>query len=203
MAAAPARTFDYVIVGAGSAGCVLASRLSGSGAHSVLVLEAGGRDNSLFIQMPAAFSVPLSLPRFDWGLYSEPEPGLGGRRLHHARGRVIGGSSSINGMAFVRGHPADFDGWARNGADGWSYQEVLPYFRRAEDCVYGESAYRHRGGPVGVNNGNNMTNPLYRAFVTAGEQAGYGRTQDYNGYRQAPGWATRQRIGEPLRRLAG
>ncbi|MFC3284565.1 choline dehydrogenase [Litchfieldella rifensis] len=175
---------DYVIVGAGSAGSVLADRLSADGNHQVLVLEFGGKDNSLYIQMPTAFSIPLNKPRFDWGLYTEPEPGLGGRRIHQARGKVIGGSSSINGMAYVRGCAGDFDEWVELGAKGWSYAEVLPYFKRAEDCLYGADDYRATGGPLGVCNGNNMQNPLYRAFIKAGRQAGYGESEDYNGYRQ-------------------
>ncbi len=176
--------FDYVIVGAGSAGCVLADRLTTDGSSKVLLLEFGGRDNSIYIRMPIAFSIPLSKPRFDWGLYSEPEPGLQGRRIHQARGKVIGGSSSINGMAFVRGNAGDFEEWAESGATGWGYADVLPYFQRAEACIYGADDYRGATGPVGVSNGNNMRNPLYRAFIAAGRQAGYGETLDYNGERQ-------------------
>lgn len=178
------RTTDFVIVGAGSAGCVLADRLSADGRNKVLVLEFGGSDRSVFIQMPAALSIPLNSTRYDWGLHTRPEPGLGGRSVHQARGKVIGGSSSINGMAYVRGNAGDFDEWADLGAEGWSYAEVLPYFRRAEDCLYGEDDYRGAGGPLGVGNGNNMANPLYRAFIEAGRQAGYGVTEDYNGFRQ-------------------
>lgn len=178
------RTVDYVIVGAGSAGSVLADRLSADGKDEVLVLEFGGKDNSIFIQMPTAFSIPLNKPRFDWQLHTEPEPGLKNRSLHQARGKVIGGSSSINGMAYVRGSAGDFEEWESLGAKGWGYADVLPYFKRAEDCVYGEDTYRSTGGPLGVCNGNNMRNPLYRAFIQAGEEAGYGRTEDYNGYRQ-------------------
>ena len=178
------RTADYVIIGAGSAGCVLANRLSADGNSNVLVLEFGGKDNSIYIQMPLAFSIPLNKPRFDWQLHTEPEPGLNHRSLHQARGKVIGGSSSINGMAYVRGSAGDFEEWESLGAEGWGYADVLPYFRRAENCVYGADAYRDTDGPVGVCNGNNMRNPLYRAFIQAGDEAGYGRTDDYNGYRQ-------------------
>nr|WP_264754821.1 GMC family oxidoreductase N-terminal domain-containing protein [Marinobacter sp. LV10R510-11A] len=178
------RTVDYVIIGAGSAGSVLANRLSADGNSNVLVLEFGGKDNSIYIQMPLAFSIPLSKPRFDWQLHTEPEPGLNSRTLHQARGKVIGGSSSINGMAYVRGSAGDFEEWESLGAEGWGYADVLPYFRRAEDCIYGADAYRDTDGPVGVCNGNNMRNPLYRAFIQAGDEAGYGRTEDYNGYRQ-------------------
>ncbi|MFW6093499.1 MAG: choline dehydrogenase [Pseudomonadota bacterium] len=184
MSEANTEEFDYVIVGAGSAGCVLANRLSDGGRNTVLLLEFGGRDNSVYIQMPLAFSIPLNMKRFDWGLHTEPEPGLGGRRIHQARGKVIGGSSSINGMAYVRGSAGDFDEWARLGATGWDYQHVVPYFKRAEDCLYGGDDYRGVGGPLGISNGNGMQNPLYRAFIEAGRQAGYGETADYNGYRQ-------------------
>lgn len=176
--------FDYVIVGAGSAGCVLANRLTEHGDASVLLLEFGGKDDSVYIQMPTAFSIPLNDERFDWGFFSEPEPGLGGRRIHQARGKVIGGSSSINGLAYVRGCAGDYEEWVESGARGWSYADVLPYFKRAEDCIYGADDYRSTDGPLGICNGNNMRNPLYRAFIEAGKQAGYGETPDYNGRRQ-------------------
>ncbi|MHA7878685.1 MAG: choline dehydrogenase [Saccharospirillum sp.] len=178
------REVDYLIVGAGSAGSILANRLSASGEQQVLVLEFGGKDNSIFIQMPTALSIPLNTRRFDWGFYSEPEAGLNGRRIHQARGKVIGGSSSINGMVYVRGSAGDFDEWAELGAEGWDYAHVLPYFQRLENCLYGADDYRGDQGPMGVCNGNNMQNPLYRAFIDAGNQAGYGITGDYNGFRQ-------------------
>jgi len=176
--------FDYLIVGAGSAGAALAHRLSESGEHSVRVLEFGGSDNSIFIKMPTAFSIPMNMKRYDWGFHSEKEPGLKGRSLHQARGKVLGGSSSINGLVYVRGCAGDFEEWQELGATGWGYQDVLPYFKRGEDCVYGGDAYRGDQGGLTTCNGNNMKNPLYRAFIKAGEQAGYGYTEDYNGYRQ-------------------
>ena len=192
--------FDFIIVGAGSAGSVLARRLSENPAHRVLVLEYGGRDNSILIQMPSALSIPMSMKKYDWGFHTEPEPGLGGRSIHQARGKVIGGSSSINGMAFVRGNRGDFDDWEMSGAAGWGYRHVLPYFRRAEDCAYGGDEYRGEGGEQHVSNGNNMQNPLYRAFIAAGEQAGYPLTADYNGYQQE-GFGPHGHVGQKRRAL--
>src|ERR1700680_2391253 len=124
--------FDYVIVGAGSAGCVLADRLRAGGSRRVLVLEYGGSDRSIFIQMPSALSIPMNMPKYNWFYHTEPEPGLDGRRLHTPRGKVLGVASSINGLVYIRGNPLDFERWAEEGAEGWSYPEVLPYFRRAE-----------------------------------------------------------------------
>ncbi|GGO89241.1 oxygen-dependent choline dehydrogenase [Marinobacterium nitratireducens] len=179
------QSFDYIIVGAGSAGCVLADRLTESGEHRVLLIEAGGSDRSIFIQMPTALSYPMNTPKYSWPFESESEAGLDGRRLHCPRGRVLGGSSSINGMVYVRGHACDFDEWEEQGAAGWSYQNCLPYFRRAETWKGGADEYRGGDGPLATCNGNDMRlNPLYQAFIDAGEQAGYPQTDDYNGYRQ-------------------
>lgn len=174
---------DYVIVGAGSAGCVLADRLSADGRHSVIVLERGGSDIGPLIQMPAAFSIPMNMPLYDWGFRTEPEPHLNGRRLAVPRGKVIGGSSSINGMVFVRGHARDFDTWEAMGARGWGFRDVLPYFKRMETSHGGEAGWRGSDGPLHVTRGR-LRNPLYTAFIEAGRQAGYGVTEDYNGHRQ-------------------
>lgn len=177
--------FDYVIVGAGSAGCVLANRLTEDPDVTVLLLEAGGSDRNIFIQMPTALSIPMNMARFNWGFESEPEPHMNHRRLHCPRGRVLGGSSSINGMVYVRGHPCDFDDWEAQGAQGWGYRHCLPYFRRMESWKGGADDYRGGDGPLAVCNGNEMRlNPLYRAFIDAGQQAGYPVTEDYNGYQQ-------------------
>lgn len=180
---AAAHEADFVIVGSGSAGSVLAARLSEEGRHSVLVIEYGGSDAGPLIQMPAALSYPMNMTRYDWGYRTEPEPHLGGRRLAAPRGKVIGGSSSINGMVYVRGHACDFDRWSELGARGWAFADVLPYFKRMESAPHGDPAWRGHDGPLAVRRGA-MVNPLYRAFIEAGRQAGFEVTTDYNGARQ-------------------
>lgn len=175
-------TPDYIIVGAGSAGCALAYRLVMAGKR-VDVIEYGGSDVGPFIQMPAALSYPMNMRRYDWGFSSEPEPHLGGRSLVTPRGKVVGGSSSINGMVFVRGHAKDFDYWAQSGADGWAYADVLPYFKRMETSHGAVSDYRGSEGPLHVTRGSRK-NPLFNAFIRAGREAGYPFTEDYNGARQ-------------------
>lgn len=177
---------DYVIIGAGSAGCAIAYRLAEAG-KQVLVIEHGGSDAGPFIQMPAALSYPMNMKMYDWGMKSEPEPHLGGRQLATPRGKVIGGSSSINGMIYVRGHSKDFDHWAESGAQGWAYADVLPYFKRMESWHSGghggDKAWRGDKGPLHITRGPRK-NPLTKAFVKAGEQAGYPVTGDYNGQQQ-------------------
>ncbi|WP_299082718.1 choline dehydrogenase [uncultured Paraglaciecola sp.] len=176
--------YDYIIIGAGSAGCVLANRLSEDPSVSVLLLETGGSDKSIFIQMPTALSIPMNTKKYAWQFETQPEPYLNNRQMHCPRGKVLGGSSSINGMVYVRGHAKDFDEWQQSGATDWDYAHCLPYFKKAETWAFGGDDYRGDTGPLGVNNGNNMQNPLYKAFVDAGVDAGYFATDDYNGQQQ-------------------
>ena len=174
---------DFVIVGSGSAGSALAARLAEDGRNSVLVLEHGGSDFGPLIAMPGALSYPMGMARYDWGYVTEPEPHLGGRRLAAPRGKVIGGSSSINGMVYVRGHPRDFDSWAEMGAEGWSGAELAPYFDRMEawdGAGEGDPDWRGQGGPLHVTRGR-RENLLFAAFVEAGAAAGFELTEDYNG----------------------
>jgi choline dehydrogenase len=178
------RFYDYIVIGAGSAGTIVASRLSEDPKCAVLLLEHGGSDNSIFIKMPTALGIPMNTKKYNWGYESDPEPHLDNRRMNCPRGKVLGGSSSINGMVYVRGNPLDYDEWESHGAIGWNYQNCLPYFKKLENHQCRSSEYNGNSGPVVVSSGNNMKNPLYRAFIDAGIQAGYIETEDYNGYRQ-------------------
>ena len=192
---------DYVIIGAGSSGCTTALRLAEAG-KSVIIIEYGGTDAGPLIQMPAALSYPMNMSRYDWGYSSEPEPHLNNRCLVTPRGKVIGGSSSINGMVYVRGHAKDFDHWAESGATGWSYADVLPYFRRMEhwhDGGHGGNPeWRGDSGPLHISRGK-RENPLFHAFVDAGKQAGYETTEDYNGEKQEGFGAMEQTVWQGRR----
>ncbi|MFT3988176.1 choline dehydrogenase [Aestuariivirga sp.] len=179
----PSQSFDFIIIGSGSAGAVMADRLSEDGKNSVLVLEYGGSDRGPFIQMPSALSYPMNMSLYNWGFETEPEPHMNNRRLATPRGKVLGGSSSINGMVYVRGHARDFDTWEEMGAKGWGFRHVQPYFKRQEHSHGGEEGWRGTRGPMHVKRGP-RSNPLYQAFIEAGRQAGYPVTEDYNGHQQ-------------------
>lgn len=175
--------FDFIIIGAGSAGCVLANRLSANANNSVLLLEAGPPDTALSLRMPAAVLSNLNSTKHNWAFQGQPEPGLNGRRIKHDRGKTLGGSSSINGMVFIRGHALDYDGWQQAGCTGWGYADVLPYFKRMESYDGGGDAYRGSDGPLRVHRPK-LDNPLAAAFVNAGRDAGYPVTDDISGFCQ-------------------
>src|SRR5262245_30064595 len=175
-----AASFDYIVVGAGSAGCVLANRLTASGRHRVLLVEAGGRDRNIWIHIPLGYGKLFANPKVNWLYSSEPEPELNNRRIVQPRGKVLGGSSSINGLLYIRGQAEDFDHWRQLGNAGWSYDDVLPYFRRAEDQERGADDFHGVGGPLAVSDVSEP-HPLCEAFLTAVEQAGLPRNDDFNG----------------------
>ncbi len=175
--------FDYIIVGAGSAGCVLANRLSADGGHRVLLLEAGGRDNSPWIHLPVGYGKLFDHPRYNWRFQTIPEPGLDNRRIGQPRGKVLGGSSSINGLVYIRGQREDFDGWAAAGNVGWGYDDLLPYFRRSEDQQRGADPWHGSGGPQPVSD-QREPHPLCDAFIAAATEAGYAHNPDFNGATQ-------------------
>ena len=177
-------SYDYIVIGSGSAGAIVATRLSEDKSVSVLLIEAGGSDKNIFIKMPTALGIPMNTRKFNWGFKSEPERFLNDRVMNCPRGRVLGGSSSINGMVYVRGNPFDFDEWEMLGANGWNFKNCLPYFKRVENHKIKNSMYTGNEGAVSISGGNNMKNPLYNAFIDAAIEAGYEKTEDYNGYQQ-------------------
>jgi choline dehydrogenase len=197
------KQYDFIIIGGGSAGCALANRLSADPSNKVLVLEAGRPDSwwDIFIHMPAGLSTPIGNKHYDWQYRSEPERFMNGRRVYHARGKVLGGSSSINGMIFQRGNPMDYERWAADpGMETWDYAHCLPYFKRMENCLTGSDEYRGGDGPLLLERGP-ATNPLFQAFFEAVQQAGYPITSDVNGYQQE-GFSTFDRNIRKGRRLS-
>ena len=195
---AAVKTYDYIVIGAGSAGCVIANRLTENAGTRVLLLEAGGEDSSMFIHMPASAAIAARDPKITWGYMTEAEPHLDDRSIQEVRGRVLGGSSSVNGMVANRGNPRDYDGWAAGGLPTWSYAHVLPYFRKMETFDRGENEWRGGSGPQHIETCP-ATNPLDQAFLASGPQAGYQRTDDQNG-RQHEGFHVAQRFTHNGRR---
>ena len=179
----PVENFDYVIIGAGSAGCVLANRLSANGRYQVLLLEAGPRDRYPWIHIPIGYAKTMFHPRYNWRYYTEPDPGLHHRQIYWPRGKVLGGSSAINGLIFIRGQPQDYDNWAAMGNTGWSWNDVLPYFVSLEQNERGASEWHGDEGPQAVSD-ISQVNPLAEAFIEACTEAGYSRNLDFNGASQ-------------------
>jgi choline dehydrogenase len=192
------KAYDYVVIGSGSAGSVIAARLAEDASSSVLLLEAGPKDNHIYIRMPAALGFPLMNDRFNWFYNSEPEPHLNNRTVHESRGRVLGGSSSINGMNWVRANPWDYDNWSAMGLHGWSYAEVLPYFKKAETFDRGANTFRGDKGPMRVETCK-ADNPLYHAFLNAGKQMGLEHVDDHNGFKQEGVHITQRNVGDGVR----
>lgn len=193
-----AKAFDYIIIGSGSSGSTVAGRLTEDPGTSVLLIEAGPHDRSIYVQMPGALGVPLTNTRFNWYYHSEPDPYAGNRRIYEARGRVLGGSSSINGLNWVRGNPWDYDNWAANGLQGWSYAHCLPYFKRAETYDKGANAYRGGSGPMRIETCR-AEGELFSAFLQSGIQAGYKKNDDHNAFAQEGIHVTQRNVHAGLR----